>query len=391
MSLQLWSGCASGRTEGQRIFRALAIGVTCGIAAACLWPFGAPKNEVSWLENRNGLKFGLHATVMSSLPLEVADSDGDGWSVELWMQASKTDSQRHILSVYSPGNTNTLSLRQYNDGVVLSTQDKREEDVPTDKSIYAGSVFRPETPVFLSITANGRATSLFVDGRLRKSSELLRLSRRAISGQVILADSTRESDSWPGRISGLAVYGSELTPTEVSRHFEAWRAHKAPETKEEERAVAMYLFNEGGGRIVHNFVPLGTDLTIPERYAVAGKPFLESPLQEYDRLGSHSRSILINVIGFIPFGYAWYGYLSLSLPRRKSMMAVATIILGGALSFSVEVLQAFLPTRTSGVADIITNTAGTALGIAAYRLGERMVDRVLSRTDDAVAGAHLGQ
>ena len=104
---------------------------------------------------------------------------------------------------------------------------------------------------------------------------------------------------------------------------------------------------------------------IPETYTVLGQVFLENPWSEFSRSRDYWGAILKNIVGFIPFGCCFYSYVS--LVRQTKRAAFATVILGSAVSLTIEVLQAFLPTRASGATDLITNTLGTYIGVLSHR------------------------
>jgi glycopeptide antibiotics resistance protein len=75
---------------------------------------------------------------------------------------------------------------------------------------------------------------------------------------------------------------------------------------------------------------------------------------------------LKNVVGFLPFGFCFYAYL-VTRPSLKRATAL-TVALGTAASLTIEVLQAFLPTRASGTSDLFTNALGTFIGALAFRV-----------------------
>jgi glycopeptide antibiotics resistance protein len=73
-----------------------------------------------------------------------------------------------------------------------------------------------------------------------------------------------------------------------------------------------------------------------------------------------------NVLLFLPLGFGLGGLL----PRKLGVAVKVTIVLiaSAGLSFTVEVLQAFLPLRASTISDIITNTTGGGLGFLCFHL-----------------------
>jgi glycopeptide antibiotics resistance protein len=99
---------------------------------------------------------------------------------------------------------------------------------------------------------------------------------------------------------------------------------------------------------------------MPDRYVVAAKPLLSPP--SFD---NHT-DIVANVIGFIPLGFTLCGYLSSRWGRGAGI--VATVLLCGLLSLSIETFQWFLPTRDSDMTDVITNTMGAVGGALLYSL-----------------------
>lgn len=67
-----------------------------------------------------------------------------------------------------------------------------------------------------------------------------------------------------------------------------------------------------------------------------------------------------NILLFMPFGFL--GYFSL-IHKSSWLRKLAIVLLGAGLSLSVEFLQIFSENRWPALADVFTNTAGTAVGL----------------------------
>lgn len=77
-----------------------------------------------------------------------------------------------------------------------------------------------------------------------------------------------------------------------------------------------------------------------------------------------------NVILFLPFGLGLTGFLHKS-KLRKLYTYAGVLAASFSLSFLVEALQVFLPSRSSTISDLITNFTGGALGMVCFYLWKR--------------------
>ena len=347
----------------------LLLGILCiaslsGILVAGLWPFHAPRNEVTWLKDHNGLRFGDYGTVMSTSALNRTGlPDNGSCSVELWLRAAGADNGGTILSFYAPNQPLRLSLHQSLSDLMLRSRRPNSPGRVRRQRIYINDVFRQGQPVFLTITSGSRGTTVYVNGTLARDTRF-RIVPSDCTGRLIVGDSTQRPDTWSGEVRGLAIYYNELTASTVLQHYHAWTQKGQLEAGENEHLVGLYLFDERTGNIVHNHAGMGADLFIPGTYTVLDKAFLRPDWDQFSMHGGYWLNNLKNVVGFVPLGLCFCAYLALI--RKTKRPGLVTIILGFAVSLTIEVLQGYLPTRDSGTTDLITNTLGTWIGVLLY-------------------------
>jgi hypothetical protein len=353
------------RGMSTRLSKVACAAVLCIILMLGLWPFHAPLNDVSWLGNRNGLHFGKHSTVLSSSEFRPtpAQNHASG-SLEIWLQPRRVWDFSTFLTFYAPGNPLQFSLRQSQTSLLLQTAIRDDQHHTGMKDLYVEDTFRKNGPAFITITSGAQGIAVYIGGIVAKRARQIRPSTQAFLGRLVLGDSAEQADSWSGQLLGVSIYNRELTAPQVLEHYETWTQQGRPQIAGDEGNTALYLFDEHLGRIIHSNSGPGADLYIPARYTVLGQVFLENPWSEFRRSQGYLSSIVKNIVGFIPFGCCFYAYFS--LVRQTKRAAVATVILGSAVSLAIEVLQAFLPTRDSGTTDLITNTLGTYIGVLSY-------------------------
>ena len=330
------------------------------ILIAGLGPFHAPRNAVSWLSESKGLRFGRHGSVISAGLLGVGEAKADNsCTLELWLEPAGIDSAGTILAFYDSASGRVpFALRQFQRGLALRRI--AQDDGGKRAEIYVPDVFSGMAPVFITIRSGNDGTSVSTDGKLLKRVPFFTFSSQDLSGQLVVGDAPIHAFGWPGTVKGLAIYNRELPDDEVSREFDNWTKSGRPDSTGSNGLVTSYPFDEGKGNLIHNQVGSAANLIIPGRFMVLHKVFLRRPWDEFSNSRYYWKDVAINVVGFIPLGLVFRGYFAAILGIKRSTWV--TIAFGFAVSLTIEVLQSYLPTRDSGMTDIITNTSGTALG-----------------------------
>jgi hypothetical protein len=349
------------------LLRAICAFVLFGILVAGLWPFHAARNDVSWLNHKNGLLFGKYGSIVSASSFE-----GDQWredgscTIEIWLEPKRVHASGTILAFYlDESEVTSFALRQSLGDLVLQHANQDQSQRSAKVKIYVDDVFSQQNPVLVTMSSSQAGTTVYADGVFVKKFANFRLSSKNLTGHLIVGNSPVTTDEWSGQLRGMAIYNRDLTANEVSQHFANWTSNQHREIATSKDAVAIYVFDEGTGNVVHNYVAPATDLIIPKSFFVLHEQFLVRPWDEFRQDWNYWKNVGINIAGFIPLGFFFYAFFSLA--RRAEHPVAITIAFGFAVSLTIEVLQAFLPTRDSGMTDVITNTLGTAVGVIAAR------------------------
>jgi glycopeptide antibiotics resistance protein len=101
-------------------------------------------------------------------------------------------------------------------------------------------------------------------------------------------------------------------------------------------------------------------------FEVLKKTILVPPSKDFRFTRSYLMDVLTNILGFIPFGFFFSAYLWIKKPRSIFRLLLATTVIAGCMSLSIELIQVYIPVRNSQIMDIIMNIIGTSIGAALF-------------------------
>jgi hypothetical protein len=311
------------------------------------------------------VRFEEHGTILSSGSFAPPVSGGVERSIEIWVKPGKIKDSSTLLAFYSSAGPRQLSLSQSVSDLEIHVQSSDAWRSAKIERTYIDDAFSDGKSAFWTVTFGGTGMAVYRDGALVRRSPL-RPSISEFSGRLVIGNSPIFSDGWSGVLRGLAIYDTALGQTQIERHYSSWTKAGAPALISDDVCIALYLFNEHAGRVVHSKVRSAYDLYIPPKYMVLRQTVLDPVWRAFNwsRSGGFWQDAFINIAGFIPFGCFFCAYFS---ARRLRSPALCASALGAAVSVFIELTQSHLPTRDSSMSDLINNTLGSILGAAAYR------------------------
>jgi len=337
--------------------------------AAGLWPFNPfPRNQVAWLETGKGLQFGDHGVVFSRGSVEGTRLKRDSFctlAIRLQPDAGYPNGTGNLLGFYAPEDPSQFRLMQWRDVLLIRKDYRDAEKHLKTAEIDLEPAFLAGEPVSITITSSPNGSVAYRNGMRAAGITRMGLSCADFTGQLVLGDSAVIDNPWRGKVLDLVIYDRELTPKEIASEYAHWNANQVLlESSGDPHIVAYYPFSEGRGRTVHSQPGSAPELYICELFKVPHKKMLMWPWEEsHDKLDF--RDILINIFGFIPFGFLFLAYLTWH--RHLKHPATVTVLAGAAISLTIEILQEYIPGRDSGILDVFTNTSGTFLGALLFR------------------------
>jgi hypothetical protein len=322
-------------------------------------------NDVFWLEDQAGIRFGSHGIVHGQ---GIARSTDGALSISLALRSGNTDDRhfRLLLLLHGGDDDKQLAIGQWRSWLIIMNGD--DYNARRRRARIALDVLQPHRERFVTVTSGDDGTTVYIDGKRAQTKKSLRLEVPAAGGetQLVLGNSIYGRHPWEGHIYGLAFFDRILPEKDIARHFAQWQRLRRFAFALSEKASGSYLFDEGRGRQVTDQTGGHHNLKIPEKMTILSKEFLTAPFGPDQR--RLYQDMIINIMGFIPMGFLLSALLCHANRHHITERLVLAMLACGIVSLSIELAQAWIPTRSSHLLDWILNTLGAGVGVLFHRL-----------------------
>jgi len=331
-------------------------------------------NDVAWIGDQNGIRFGRHGIAYANAVAPSFSrnaSEDRSFSIELAIKpliSSDDGHFRFLLLLHGGDDAEQLVVGQWRSWLVIMNGD--DYDAKRRRARIALNVLQSQKERFVTITASENGATVFIDGQLAKRMNDLRLKipGAAKGTQLVLGNSIYGRHPWVGEIYGLAYYDHALSAPAIQGHFQQWSRKGSFRFDRPPNPAGLYLFNEGQGGRIGDHAGGQHDIKIPDNMAILTKEFLADAFGNTEYNMSLFQDMAINIAGFIPMGILLAALLWHANRRDVKKQLLLVILTCGAISLMIELAQAWIPSRSSHLLDLILNMLGAGTGVIGHHI-----------------------
>ena len=335
-------------------------------------------NGVNWIADRDGIhfrKYGISYTNHFNEKIEDNTSESNNSSFEIALKIEKpcNNGFNVIFALHNGKDSDQLLLAQWRSWIIFMNGDDYAYKRKTNRIFFDTSMLH-DGPLFLTMTTGSDGTKLYCDGKLIKEKKDLTLDLpRGAKRRLLLGNSVYGTNPWEGDVYGFAFYRSTLADEDIAIHFNRWSEEHNFSFAKSDKPLVLFLFNEREGEWANDHTAGNDALNIPKKMQLLEKKILVPPWQEFKFQQNNIEDILLNVIGFMPLGFFLFTTLNKRDGNSMKHGILITAILCFFVSLFIEIVQAWIPSRSSSMIDLISNTLGGWIGSITFKNASRKV------------------
>jgi len=351
------------------------------ILAAGLKPRGFRlTNKVSWIKDQTGIRFSRFGIAFTnpfndSSPAKISGTDDFSLEIALKPAGYRGHRFKFILSLHNGKDSEQLVIGQWLSWFIVMNGDDYAYRRKTKRISVeaANAVSASPTARFVTITSGKEGTRIYLDGEhLRTQKDLVLKIPPGGNAMLLVGNSVYGKHPWQGDIYGLALYKHAITSREAADHFQRWAEDRSFAYAEDKNAFALYLFDEKAGPAALDHAGGNLHLEIPRRMQVLEKRILAPPWKGLRFNRSYIADMILNYFGFIPFGFILFATLIRFGETFEKQGVFITVAFCFSVSLALEIAQAWMPSRSSHMLDLMLNTLGGWSGVMSYRFIQKL-------------------
>ncbi|MCL5883931.1 MAG: VanZ family protein [Deltaproteobacteria bacterium] len=335
---------------------------------------------MKWIHGGNGVDF-TETGVIRSFPSTNGFGNvlmrGNGITIEVWVKPSDTiqGGPARILSYSFDPWLRNFTLGQEGSDLLLRLRTTKTNLDGSNPEFLVENIFAHNKMSHVVVSYDFKQLTVHQNGtlRLRSLSPGGNFDNWDLTYPLLIGNENTGNRPWRGFVYLVAFYNRCLSIEEIKRNYRAGSTIGPYGGRETERVrkglIALYPFREGNGDIIQEFssARIGPSLFIPKEVIIptttTGSYTKFLSLDFTPGFILRLKDILLNIAGFVPFGFFLHRTARRPDNSIRPIMVVTILLAGAIFSIFMESLQYYVRGRSSDLYDVISNTIGVFVGV----------------------------